>query len=326
MNNKLLILSKLLKKRGHNLCAAKVENLSKTAVPLEGIFRLPKEEEELKIDDIRIHKTEEWYGALQALGTNVILIPFNQDDLRPEDIRRLSNVFGFEVSDYENFFILASNINNRETGNLKILKENFPSLGAKIDSFLAEKEMDENDVVFFLYNEADSEINFEKSPRYIGHDFGHMDIEIGFNRIKQYKFKQILLDHLSDLCRLYIGEKEGEPTLYNAIVSQYGGQPNGMSIEDEQWEQIIGQIFSTYSALDDLVFDVFSYALAGTLKAEAPEVIHYYTREIDGRFILNDSAAARRILDSLINELDRYTRGENGPLSAAKGKVILYDV
>ena len=353
MNNKLLILSKLLKKRGHNLYAAKIKNLSKIAVPLEGIVRLPNVERTTKVDeygdevpawqsigpsrrdDIRLDKTENWYGALEALGTNVILIPFNKNELTSDDVEALSEIFGYNISNYEGLVNRASNIGNSEAGDLEILKENFPSLASEIDSLLNEKNLDEQDVTFVLYNEATPPprefSSPEKSPRYMGHDFGHIEIDYG----EDYEFKGILFDHLAALCELYIDEereenanlydKGDEPSLYNAMLYAYEGNSGSEYIEDEQWEEIIGDIFPTYSDYDDQIYDVFADALQGTLDAEAPKVIYYRTKEKDGRFELKDPAAAKRILTSLMEDLNKYVGGKGGPLSWAEGQVIFYD-
>ena len=287
-----------------------------------------EESEPTAKDDIRVryhYNTEEWYDALSFLGTSVILIPFDEDDLTEFDVDALGRVFGYYTSDYED---LKENVGSMQMGSdrqgdIDILKMVFPSLGASITKMLKEKNLEEENVTYLLYNEKNpvqrGAFRPEKSPRYLGHDIGHIEIDYG----EDYEFKSMVHNYLSEASKFYFKEDEDgnlQETLYDYIIEQgYDDE----YIEDESWYEIIGQFFDTYSVESDELYDIFGDLLAGNHDIDPPDTIYYKNRT----FIkAENDKELMAMSDPFIAELTAYVKGDSAPLSHDKGSVILYDI
>lgn len=357
MIKKLHYLKNYLEKSGYGKEAKSIQQLIKSAAPIIDIVSLPTEEEieydeEGEIKSIRPggpiakdtiqkgrYKSEEWYGALEALGPNVILIPFNEKELdySPSALWGLGYIFGASsVKDYADLKQKANSFSiesPNKLGDLENLKEAFPGLWQAISSKLAELKLPEHEVVYVIYNEDDrrprgSSFTFEKSPKYLSHDIGHIEGDFG----EDYTFKGIILNFIEGALDCYVAEvesddseepkEEGKITLKEVLSEE----SHDAFIEDDTKEMFIRDFFDgLFSAPTDQLYDIFSNALAGDPQYDRPRYVWHNNQDFE--LDPNKAGNLASLEDKMLKEIMDYVKSEKkGPLSYNKGSVILYDI
>ena len=360
MKNKLFDLSLFLKRNNLKKESVFVNKLLKIAVPIEDILRLPSSQpkasdeeegeddwvepeweslEESEKDDIRVpyHSKEDWYGSLKMLGTSVILIPFDDEELTEMDLYGLGSVFGdFDTYKYEDFLKENNYIQNigSEGGDVDILIRMFPALGAKINSTLKEKNLDKEDVVFMLINErTPTPRGFEKSPRYLSHDIGHME------EAQEDYFDYLIYPYLKEMLKYYIHQPSGKK-LIEVVLDKSGRYISDEDeeedinaeieeIESEYLDEYLGEFFDIFSGEFDEKYDLFTHSMRGADLVELPDEIDSYNR--DEGFTTFQKVDPQNKLQEIKKEFEKsfnnYIRSkDSGPLSGLKGKVVLYDL
>jgi hypothetical protein len=331
----------------------------KIAVPIEDIYRLPstkpkmteepdewgefqidedtygdeiwEEVEPGAKDDIRVpgHETGEWYDTLSFLGTSVVLIPFDRDELTEKDVDALGRVFGHYTSDYDD---LRENVNSFSTeayskeGDLDTLKIVFPGLWKSIEAMIKQKGLDESNITYFLFNEKTPPprgfFQAEVSPRYMGHDIGHIEEDSG----ESIDFKHIIISFLSEASKYYfLDEDDDEPgeSLYDFLLGK--GYEDDEYIDDEYLMKLIPEFFDTFSAEGDELYDVFGDLMKGEHEVDFPDSIGYYDQGYKSFIKTEDDAGLLAMKEPFMKEMEQYAKGDSGPLSSMKGSVILYD-
>jgi hypothetical protein len=213
---KLLKISNLLDSRGLLREADLIDGLIKSAVPLVEIQEMPRSPGQPTVQD-RImpggywDKPEQWYGALEAVGSNIILIPFEASKLDEEDLYKMLAIWRVSGDDYSDLKqevgMMSSDIGSAKGGDLDRLKELFPDIWGKIKMKLNQLDIDEDDAVYIFYNEDNSPSRGlffpEKSPKYLAHDIGHHEFDFG----EDYEFKYIIFSFLRQALSFYISSK-----------------------------------------------------------------------------------------------------------------------
>lgn len=290
--------------------------------------RLPREE-------LESAELEEWYKSISALGDNVILIPFDKSEIDKnyEVLNGIASIFNIrdEPRNYKELFnkINILSYTRYTQGDLDKLKEIFPSLWADISETLRNKKLEEEDVVYVLYNQETSPIRpgFTKDPEYNAHDYGHavFDSEDGD---PEFKYKvALLMRNISELYTYNKSEEEGEEgdqTLSETFNS-----------EDEDEVQLLAmEFFSNNGNSQDIFADIFGQFVSGRLSLEQiyiPEEIIMYGKSY---FISDDKIdLAKSIFQKFIADIKKYINPNveygtfaSGPLSHLAGSVILQDV
>lgn len=347
MIEELLRLANELDHRGLTREADYLDSLRKKAVPIEGIFELPstthryEDEDGEELDEeewesgevvsnpvVSGYKPDDWYGALSSLGASVILIPFETNALDYSEIHALSGIFGTHADTYEDLKEEVSSFSSEaasKVGDRDVLKVTFPSLWAEISKLLAKKGLSEDKVVYLLFNEDHPPPRGlfapEKSPHYLSHDIGHIEVDFGENPY----LAESVYDFLHDLSRFYKTEdEENKYILKDQLVDEYDDEYP----DREKIQKLISSVFSTFSGSpEDDVFDVISNAMAGNLNPEIPDEIEY---EGDTYIFLEEN---KKEAEKLLKEfVDNYmqmmsdTDYEESPLRDWMGSVMLYDI
>ena len=321
--------------------------IHKTAVPLEGMISLPtttevlhyddEDEDEEDVIDVTWESEEPvvdpvytsgyspvaWYGALQSLGTSVIMIPFEEDALQDSDILALSSVFEVEAYDYEDLKMKTNSFSmqsEEKFGDRDKLKLAFPSLWAAISNVLNEKGLKEEGVVYLLFNEDHPPprglFHPEKSPHYFAHDIGHIDVDFGEN----YGLAGDVYSFLYDISRFY--KSEDGSILSEDLADEYDSK----HYSEESVQQIIDYVFENIFSGEssDNVFDVISHALAGEISIDTPETIDFDNKEYELQEGSESDVA--KAIDSFTEGYMKQIGGDDAPLSEFKGSVMLYDI
>jgi len=288
--------------------------MSKKRLPIE-----EQEEEELA----------EWYAALQNFGDNVILIPFDKEEVNKnlDVLEGIGQIFGiYDLANYEDLYRKANMQNgysNYTSGNLDTLKENFPSLWSDIQGVLSANKLQEEDAVYMFYNQDSSPTRpaFTKDPYGLGHDMGHnvFDSESG-----NTEFKDLLKEFVSKAFKLYISE-DGEAAFSKVENEIYDDSGAGLCLSE---------FFSGVYGTDDIYADVFADAAAGRLTFE-PEAVpdSIWIDETD--YYLSDEkrGEVENLLSNCINDIKTFINPNHqygtfapGPLAEFAGSVVLNDV
>ncbi len=261
--------------------------MSKKRLPIE-----EQEEEELA----------EWYAALQNFGDNVILIPFDKEEVNKnlDVLEGIGQIFGiYDLANYEDLYRKANMQNgysNYTSGNLDTLKENFPSLWSDIQGVLSANKLQEEDAVYMFYNQDSSPTRpaFTKDPYGLGHDMGHnvFDSESG-----NTEFKDLLKEFVSKAFKLYISE-DGEAAFSKVENEIYDDSGAGLCLSE---------FFSGVYGTDDIYADVFADAAAGRLTFE-PEAVpdSIWIDETD--YYLSDEkrGEVENLLSNCINDIKTF--------------------
>ena len=282
----------------------------------------------LPIEEQEEAEVEEWYKSIRNLGDSVILIPFDKEDLdrNYEALLALGSVFGASPDNYKDFFEKVNMLTGRfKTGSVETFKFLFPALWSDIEEVLSKKDLNENDVVFMLYNQTNSPRlpNFTKDPSFFGHDIGHNVFD---SEDSDWEFKGILNNFISNMYDLYLSEPDedsGEEA--TSAVNELGDQ------EEDTMMYQLGNFFDNPSGPGDSYADVFSSVARGELAVDLPNAITHF----DTQYYLptENRAKAKALVAKVIEDLKKYLnsnyqnspRGE-GPLSYFRGHVVLNDV
>ena len=365
---KIITLLKTLEKLGLNKETSSAYRLLKSAVPLEDFVPIhkyeptrlvPEEDEDGNPIEVPIEKVErekhikqdqrsrdyiiteedkkkdldDWYSQLKNIAESIILIPFDRTDVDSnEDILYgLSSIFRVDASSYEKLkekvYMLGSSY--LKQGSLDVLKEVFPSLWADIHNILISKNLDENEVVYILYNQQTNPGRFEqfsKNPFYLAHDIGHsiFDSEDG-----DPEFKEILQDFLRKVSPFFKREEEDEEiTATEAIETLIDDN------DDNEISTLLTRFFDFQSGEADLFGDIFANTTNGTVEIDLPYTIcipAYSSNE----YILSSEhqQECKEIANKTISKLKRYVNSHHdtggfgrGPLSHLAGSVVLQDL
>lgn len=287
--------------------------------------KLPKEE-------LESAELEEWYKSISALGDNVILIPFDKSEIDKnyEVLNGIASIFnlGFEPNNYKELFnkINLLSYTRYTQGDLDKLKEIFPSLWADISETLRNKKLEEEDVVYVLYNQETSPIRpgFRKDPEYNAHDYGHavFDSEDGD---PEFKYKvALLMRNISELYTYNLSEKEDHQALSETFNSE----------DEDEVQPLAMEFFPNNGNPQDIFADIFGEFVSGRLRLETiiiPEEIIIYGKSY---FISDDKIdLAKSIFQNFIADIKKYINPNveygtfaPGPLSHLAGSVVLQDV
>jgi len=328
--------------------------LLKKAVPLIDSVSLPSyegDEPQRDVFKIPYYPKEDWYNALSAMGSNAILIPFSANNIDEDILQRLFYIWSERGDNYmtlkDNVSFMGDLFSDRKSGDLDNLKEAFPDLWNKISQKLNEMNLDESEVTYILYNEDNSPPRSffipEKSPRYLAHDIGHLEIDFS----ESYGFESMLRDFLEEAAKFYIEENFMESISeddseqlsipfpnqnnieelkeQNSLYSELKGSDEYMP--NEHTEEIIADFFEVYSSGTDHIADVFSIALSGNLRNEysRPDMIFYKTKN----YVFDNSKEneMNQLEQTMINNIMKYVENnDTGPLAHNKGSVLLYDL
>lgn len=361
----LSILAKALDELGLEKEALRIYDLFKSAVPLVDFVPLskweprghPEEEDEegnpierevekidrrkgiLRSNRDRFNRDERedlsnWFDSVKCLGDNIILIPFDREDVeRNRDLLDgMGSIFWeWHPKDYISFKNKKSMIyDSNNTGDLDTLKEVFPSLWADIERVLISKDLNENEVVYMFYNQQTNPgrlESFSKDPFYFAHDLGHADFD---SSDSSGEFKGIINEFLKEIGKLYVlesfDEDEGEKnveTAYEEISEKEESDPDYL-------QNYIDNFFNTTSGYEDLYGDVFAEATSGRLDIDIPDTLY-----LNKRYELLDEnkEKAKSVAEKYKGLIMKYVNSKHGtgdfgsgPFSHFAGSVVLNDI
>lgn len=271
-----------------------------------------------------------WYKSLSSMGDSVILVPFDRTEVdnNEEILMGLARIFG--VGFVKNYVELKDKVSlmggsSFTQGDLDILKTTFPSLWDDIQAVLSSKGLDEEDVVYMLYNQESNPgrlAGFSKDPFYLGHDIGHSVFD---SSDSDWEFKGILCDFMEKIFSLYISEEESEEGPANAF-DEIANSDDQESFVQEHLEDF----FNVISERNDTYGDVFARTADGTISIDIPNNLYlsndYYLPPEKRTEAEALGAAIIKILKNYMNSNQQYgTRGQ-GPLSSFVGSVVLQDI
>lgn len=284
--------------------------------------RLPiEEQEEAEVD--------RWYDSVKNLGDNIILIPFDKEEVDKNDeiLEGMAAIFGMGYArnylDLYNRANMQSGSSSYNSGNLEVLKEVFPALWSDIQGTLSAKGLDEGDAVYMFYNQDNSPVRslFTKDPEYFGHDMGHNVFD---TESYDSTFKDILKDFLQDLLKLYVTDS-GKAVSEKFLDSIYNDSGSGEYLCD---------IFGNPSGPEDIYGDVFGQAAAGNLDFNSENVPKsFWIKGEDYNLLPEKAQEASSLLEGCIKQLNDYVNPNHqygtyapGPLAEFAGSVVLNDV
>lgn len=362
-----------LKKKGFQ----KEYLMLKKAVPLIDVSPLPLDEDDDKKDVLFMKENpSEWYKSLSELGNDVILIPFDGKKLNKDIFQKLMYIWGDKIderSDYTNEEVLRQDYadfsrnksivglgSKQKVGSLERLKEVFPELWNNISKKLSEMKKEARDVVYIIYNEDKTDkynlLEFieppEKSPRYLGHDFYHLEEDIYDNQ----KVDEIIYDFLTNALKLYIDEEYLNKTskyIYEDYYDENGDLIENIYERNKEYNSlfyvgfienfkadvspeakrkiIISSIYyffdSLFSDLEDFQGDILSFALSGKIRSlyKRPDSISTHLGTFD--FDSTKESDMAKIEQKFFSDLMTYIKDiYRGPLSQTKGGVLFYDL
>jgi hypothetical protein len=211
-------------------------------------------------------------------------------------------------------------------GSLETFKSLFPALWADIEESLVEKGLDEEEVVYMLYNQESSPRlpGFTKNPFFFGHDMGH---NIFDSEDSDEEFKVILNKFVMDIFNLYLSEEEDGKTSAADAMDKYDS--------DEALMAELHNFFDNPSGSQDAYGDVFAVAAKGELNIDIPRYITVDTINVYSEYYLPEEnrSKAEALASKVKDDINKYlnsnynsdSRGP-GPLQYFKGSVILNDV
>lgn len=272
---------------------------------------------------------EKWYGAISELGDKVILIPFDSSSLDDDDIWNISSIFGQHHDNYNDLKKSVSlfhvGYSDMDKGDLETLKENFPSLWSEILATLNRDGLEEDEVVYVLYNQENVNKDrlqfFTKDEFYFAHDMGHAV----FDSKEDYEFKALLHTFIKDMITLYEYRNEDDESIVSSLYDDFS-EKKEIDDENEVVEKFIMDFFTNLrSEPSDAMADVFASFASGNIAIRPAEYIYYEGNE----YTLTDNLKANNIIQEYIKDMKNYMKNEKtgeGPLSFYKGYVVLFDL
>lgn len=282
-------------------------------------------------------ENDEWYSALKCLGDSVILIPFDRTEVDNNEmiLYGMASLFGVgPVIDYKSLkdkvFLMGGS--NFKQGDRETLKEVFPSLWADIQDILFSKGLEEEDVIYMLYNQETNPgrlSGFSKNPAYFGHDLGHANFD---SEDSDGEFKMILCDFIRSVFELYIPEDYNEPEEEGEVEEEV--VPNASrEIDEEDYEssqKYLDEFFSTENGPEDSYGDVFASVANGTIDVSIPDRLYlsddYYLPPENKS---KAEALGKDVIEKLktyMNSHQKYGTFGSGPFSYLAGSVVLQDL
>lgn len=272
---------------------------------------------------------EKWYGSVGELGDKIILIPFDASKLDDDDIGKISSIFGQYHENYDDLKKSVSlfdvGYSDMDRGDIEVLKELFPSLWSEILSTLNREGLDEDQVVYILYNQENVNKNrfqfFTKDEFYFAHDMGHAV----FDFKEDYEFKFLLHTFIKDMITLYNYQDEDDEGKTNSLYDDFS-EKKDIDDENEVVEEFIMDFFTNLrSDPNDAMADVFARFASGDIAIRPTEYIFFEGKE----YTLTDKQKAEEIVQKYIKNMKNYMKSEKtgeGPLSFYKGCVVLFDL
>lgn len=273
-----------------------------------------------------------WYKSLSELGDSVILIPFNRTEVeKNEDVLNgLAEIFGIRpVRNYldlkEQVYLIGGS--HSSLGDVAKLKTIFPSLWSDIQAVLSSKGLDEEDVVYMLYNQESAPkperlAGFSKDPFYLGHDIGHSVFD---SLDSDGEFKGMLSDFMEKIFSLYISEEESEEGFANASDEITNSDDQESFIQEH-----LEDFFNVTSEPNDTYGDVFAGAANGTISIDIPNNLYlsndYYLPPDKRAEAEALGAAIIKRLKDYMNSNQQYGTKGSGALSHLVGYVVLQDI
>lgn len=296
--------------------------------------------EEESADDL-----QNWFDAVQFLSDKIILIPFNSSEVEYDDtiLAGLSAIFGESSTTYEDLKRKASIFGamsfNSPSGDIDTLKDIFPELWQDIEAILNSKNLDEDEVVYILYNQENTNkndfINLIKDSHYFAHDLGHAvfdfsDGDMEFKFIIQSAMQKILNEYsqYADYEDDYEEARNSEELLGDLIEANSDSE-----CLEHSSAYFFGPVTNlSFDTSNDVPGDLFAAATSGRLKAE-PVREDIYLMSCNTNSISNNvylkSDASKQIVESIvsdaINKMNAYVRNPKTVLSQ-NGRVLLYDL
>lgn len=279
----------------------------KEAQDLEGIYSLPDDDDEVPEEDnigTRYDAPKKWYESIQALGTDVILIPFDDKFISEQTLYKLARIFGIPSDSLLTFDKLSDrsklfgNEQSYQNGDLDVLKTEFPSLWSAISARLNERNIREDDAVYMLYNKRVYNPSIIKDSYYFAHDIGHIEEDFG----ESYDVKGALYSFLATALSLYIDKDEleelNEDNFENAIseedfFSEFGKLPLA-----RKWYEFHKEHLSSLTDLSEYIEQM-----------DHERTLWYDTLTPEEKEVVEDSYASgtsiqSAVLDSLYYKLD----------------------
>jgi len=284
-----------------------------------------------------------WYKSLSNLGDSVILIPFNRTEVeKNEDVLNgLAEIFGIApVRNYldlkEKAYLIGGS--HSSLGDVAKLKTIFPSLWSDIQAALSSKGLNEEEVIYMLYNqesapEPERLAGFSKDPFYLGHDIGHSVFD---SSDSDWEFKGMLSDFMEKIFSLYISDEESEEESEES-EEEFEELPANASAEiiksnDQESfvQEHLEDFFNVTSEQNDTYGDVFAGAADGTISIDIPNNLYlskYYYLPPEKRVEAEALGAAiiKRLKDYM-NSNQQYGTNGSGALSHLAGYVVLQDI
>ena len=284
-------------------------------------------------------ENDEWYSALKCLGDSVILIPFDRTEVDNNEMILYGMASLFGVGPARNYKDLTDKVflmggSNFKQGDRETLKEVFPSLWADIQDILFSKGLEEEDVIYMLYNQETNPgrlSGFSKNPAYFGHDLGHADFD---SEDSDGEFKMILCDFIREMFKIYFIEDDndlGNESEESEEESEKVSAMEEIGEEDlETSQKYLEEFFHTENGPEDSYGDVFANVANGTISVSIPN--HLY---LDNDYYLppeNKSKAealGKDVIEKLktyMNSHQKYGTFGSGPFSYLAGSVVLQDI
>lgn len=276
---------------------------------------LRKYKDKLGLDSGKYH--ERWYGAVKELDDKIILIPYKLSNLSNNDLAKMYSIFGDDKYLKNNFDDNFSHQNLLsialwKKGSLQKLKEVFPSLWSEILSTLNKEGLEEDQVVYMLYNQdISNEISLDaltKDEFYFAHDMGHLS-EIDDDLV----FRESLKLFLDKILSLYRGIG-----IAGDLNSNFEKDANDPYFKNTLFLKSF--FLGTRSGSFDLYADIYYLFSSGNIKMEAPKSLFYG----NNFYVLSDISKANDIIKKYIKDMKYYIKSKKHIESKYKGSVAIF--
>jgi hypothetical protein len=274
-------------------------------------------------------ETNLWYKSIQNFRDNIIVIPFDKDevDKNPILLNAMGDIFGItNPRNYAEFHLKASMETatySSRSGSLEKLKTNFPVLWSDIQGALSANGLEENEAIYMFYNQDTSPIRplFTKNPDFFGHDFGH---NIFDSQNPDSHFKDLLKDFIQNLLKLYVtaDKKSISDRFLDRIYNDSGSG------------KYLSNVFGNPSGQEDVYGDIFGLATGGRLSFREDSIPESFWIQGDEYSLPPENVQeARELLKNCMEDLNNYVNPnhssdgfEPGPLADFAGSVVLNDI
>jgi len=274
-------------------------------------------------------ETNLWYKSVENFGDNIIVIPFDKDevDKNPDLLHAMAEIFGVtNPRNYADFHLKASMETatySSRSGSLNKLKTKFPVLWSDIQGALSANGLEENEAIYMFYNQDTSPIRplFTKNPDFFGHDLGH---NIFDSQNPDTYFKDLLKDFIQSLLKLYV--TADNKSVSNRFLDKiYNDSGSG---------EYLSNVFGNPSGQEDAYGDIFGLATRGKLSFRENNIPESVWIQGDEYSLPPENAQeARELLKNCVEDLNNYVNPNHssgefapGPLADFAGYVVLNDI